>query len=473
MIAVAFHFLLSYSIQSWPLAIFAILVAIGTIVVSFVVKGIRNSWAILFLVPLVCASIGTSLYSSDAVKLISFLMIVLSLAALAYWLTAPSTDWKKGLPLWNPRLLVETVWPFPRYQLLFSEPMGTKHKINGKTLLQMLIGLIVALPVFAVFATLFMDGDLFFQEMVNRWFHISMTEDDVVRLFFDLVILVYASAFFWGLVRRSREVVVAHEPRTPFTEIVAARTFLCVITALFVVFAGFQIFYLFQGSEYIQAQGTTYSQYAVSGYSQLCAAAAFSFLLLLVLYRLTKMEDRWINLGSYLIAASSFISTLSAGKRLWLYVDAYGFTLSRWWGAQGLLVICFLLVLLMVCIQQRKTLGQLITYSTIGVATLLSITIVINHEALVANYNLRRHMAYIGPRLDLTYLATSLSSDAVPAIASFLARADWRDEQTNTSRQQVYMLWQNANSYSPDADPRTLTLSDVRAHLVINTLEKR
>lgn len=501
-IGLGFHFLISHGPYGWPLALFAIFVASGTILVALKAKGVRNPWALAFLIPILSACISLSLYSSSAIKPIGFFTIAFNLAALAYWLTAPATDWKKGVPLWNSSLFLEAALPFRRFQALFSgngEP--TTKKLNSKTITQIVVGLIVAVPVLILFFALFTDGDQFFKQTLGNWFTFHFVTDDIVRITFDVLITIFACAFFWNVVRRSHDETIKKEPRAPFEELVATRSFLTAISVLFVIFAGFQLYYLFQGSSYILAQGKTYADYAVSGYVQLCLAAGFAFVLLLAIYHLTQMKDRWVRITALVIAVTSFISTISAGKRLWLYVDAYGLTLARLWGAQLLFVILLLFILLVVSVRRNFNAHQVITFGTIGVLGLLSISLLINQEALVAEYNLSRHVAHKGPELDLSYLVDKLSSDAIPTIAAYLARPDWREDHVSwknggftrhltntpyTPREQTYFKWQSMSNklyssnndryqnrfLSEDIDPRLLTLSDLRAKYIIAQLPK-
>ncbi len=477
-IALGFHFFFSHAVVGWPLAIFAILIAAGTILITQECEGLRNRWALWFLVPLLAACFSTTLYSSDVVKGVSLFTVAGSLAALAYWLTAPPVKWREGVHLWKTNVFLEAALPFRRYQLLFTET-NEGRRINSKLILQIAIGLLIAGPVLLIFLSLFLEGDRYFNDVMSSWFTFDFMTVNVVRVFFDLLVAFFASAFFWGIARRSREEAVAREPKTPFQEIVATRSFLTAIATLFVVFAGFQVFYLFQGASYLLAQGHTYAEYAVSGYAQLCFAAAFAFLILLVIYRLTNFEDRWVRITGQIIAVTSIISTISAGKRLWLYVDAYSLTLSRSWGMQFLVLVILLFALLIWSVTRRWNIHQLTTAGTALTLGLLSITLLVNHEAIVARYNLSRHMAHQGPELDMTYLVTGLSADAVPTILSFIHDPNWREGHMNwISHEPIEDYWRRGGDYGqfrylkPGTDPRQLSISDIQAKQLIEALPR-
>lgn len=482
-VALGFHFFLSHGVMGWPLALFAIIVTGGIILITQEVQGLRNRWALLFLIPLLSACVSATLYSSDVIKGVAFFTIAGSLAALAYWLTAPPVKWREGIPLWKTNVFLEAALPFRQYQMLFTESGGNR-RINSKLLLQIGMGLIIAGPILLIFLALFLEGDRYFNEVVGNWITLDFLSENVVRLFFDVLVGFFAIGFFWTIARRSREEPVIKEPKTPFQEIIATRSFLCAISALFIVFAAFQLYYLFQGSTYLLAQGRTYADYAVSGYQQLCFAAAFAFLILLVIYRLTDMEDVWVRRTSQVIAITSMISTLSAGKRLWLYVDAYGLTLSRSWGMQFLVLIVLLFILLIVSIVRRWNVYQLTSAGSALALGLLSLTILFNQESFVTRYNVARYAETKGPALDVHYLVTQLSTDAIPALAEALQNPQWTNERTNytyysesfgtrpsDTREQVYAYWKEITlPHIKDTEMRQLTLSDLQAERIIEAL---
>lgn len=494
-VGIGFHFFLSHAITGWPFALFTLIVTGGIILITQESNGLRNRWALWFLVPLLSSCLAVSLYASEFTRTIGFFTIVGSVAALAYWLTAPATDWRKGIHLWKSAVFIQAALPFRQYQLLFTEK-GGERRINSKLVFQIGIGLIVAGPVLLIFMGLFLEGDKYFGSVVENWISFDFIGDNVVRLIFDVLVTLFASAFFWRIARRSREEATAKEARSPFQEIIATRSFLFAISALFILFAGFQVFYLFQGSSYILAQDRTYADYAVSGYQQLCGAAAFAFLILLAIYRLSNMEDRWIRWASAVIAITSIISTLSAGKRLWLYVDAYGLTLSRSWGMQFLVLVILLFGVLLLSLMKRWNIYQLMTAGSALTLGLVSLTLLLNHEGFVARYNLTRHLENKGPRLDLNYLIYDLRTDAIPAIAEAFTRTDWRSEGVNWSssyyrgdawsgnsvngtqpvatvnaRELVYTYWRD--TVLPELQERggrELTLSDLRAERAIQSM---
>ena len=140
----------------------------------------------------------------------------------------------------------------------------------------------------------------------------------------------------------------------------------------------------------------------------------------------------------------TLVVVASAIHRMWLYQEAYGFTVLRllvltcelWLGAG------FLLALVAVLRLQPAGLGRPMVAA--GMIALLGLAVV-DPERLIAEHNLER-WAQTG-QLDTYYLST-LSSDAVPALVDLpepdrscvllaienrlAGPADWRD--TNLSR---------------------------------------
>ncbi len=494
-VALGFHFFLSHAPMGWSLGLFALIVTAGIIVITQQTRGLRNRWALWFLVPIFAACISATLYSSQVVQGVSFCLIAGSLAALAYWLTAPTVRLQDGISLWKPSVFIQSALPFRNYQLLFTDGNGAR-RLNTKLVFQIITGLLIAGPLLLIFLGLFTQGDRYFSEVLGNWLMLDNISDQVVRLFFDVIVVLFSVGFFWRVAQRSKEEAAPSKAPTPFEEIVSARTFLFAIATLFVMFACFQLFYLFQNASYLLAQGHTYAEYAVSGYQQLCIAAALAFLVLLIVYRLTGMHDRWIRYAGLTIAATSIISTLSAAKRLWLYVDAYGLTLSRSWGMLFLVLVILLFVLLIVCLAKRLNLLQLITSGSALTLGLLSFVLLFNHEAMVANYNLVRHAENKGPQLDLAYLVYELSPDAVPTIKNALSSSTWNSNRVNpielnysysgsngftgadlaewnqfSARDRVFQYWKR--TLLPDIksrDLRQLTVSSIQAERAIESI---
>jgi hypothetical protein len=119
---------------------------------------------------------------------------------------------------------------------------------------------------------------------------------------------------------------------------------------------------------------------------------------------------------------------LSAARRLFLYVDAYGMTVLRWWSVAVLCIIALVLTAILLFALARtayQTVAKMIFCGTFGVCAAL---LLVNVEGMVVKYNADQFLNGKTKKLDVFYMVHMLSSpDAVPALAA-LARAPWPTE---------------------------------------------
>ncbi|WP_232663038.1 DUF4153 domain-containing protein [Pseudonocardia sp. TRM90224] len=190
-----------------------------------------------------------------------------------------------------------------------------------------------------------------------------------------------------------------------------------VLVLLFVVFVGVQFAALFGGDEYVRrTTGPSYAEYARSGFGQLVAVTLLTLGVLVLAMRFapatTAKERRWKRTLLAVLVALTLVIIASALSRMWLYQQAYGFTVLR------LLVLTFELwlglgfLLVLVGVLRLRHAGLARGMLAAGVAALLGLA-VLNPEGFIAEHNIAR-LADSG-KVDVGYLST-LSADAVPAL---------------------------------------------------------
>lgn len=189
------------------------------------------------------------------------------------------------------------------------------------------------------------------------------------------------------------------------------------LTLLFVAFLGTRLVVMFGGDDYVQRTGgLTYAEYAQSGFWQLSIVSMLTLAVIAVVQRWAAQDegvDRlWLRIGVAAVSVLTLVIVASALQRMWIYQQAYGFTVLRvlvevfevWIGVVYLLVLASL-------VRLRR---EWVPRAGVGTAaaTLLVLAIV-NPEHLVADRNIDRFEA--GKTLDIEYLR-ELSPDILPAI---------------------------------------------------------
>lgn len=195
---------------------------------------------------------------------------------------------------------------------------------------------------------------------------------------------------------------------------------LAVLDALFLVFVAVQARVLFGGHDHVLGtEGLTYAEYARQGFWQLLWVAALTLIVLAVVIRVaarTGARDRTllrVLVGT--LCATSVVVVVSAIHRMWLYQEAYGFSVQRlvvitielWLGA------VFIMIALAGVRMAARWLPRAVLLA--GVVALLGLA-ALNPERFIADRNIDRFER--SGQLDAKYLS-GLSADidgAVPRL---------------------------------------------------------
>jgi len=350
------------------------------------------------------------------------------MAVLAYSFIAGSW-WRFSLSdyvVGGVRLALDTLaGPIRFWQAGSAQPVSAGEPRRGSPRGWAVVrGVLLALPILAVFAALLASADPVFSnrlEQVLKFLRIENLPEYIFRLAYILVgtfllVGVFAYALFSS---REHKLIGLEKPWLPrFLGFTEAGIILAGVDLLFAAFVAIQFRYLFGGQANITAEGFTYSDYARRGFGELVAVAVLSQLLFLGLTSLTRRGERreqrlFSAFGAGLVLLVIVI-LVSAYLRLQLYETAYGFSRLRtythvfifWLGA-------WLAALLALDLMQRLRLFALVTFvASLGFALSLA---TLNVDGFIVRQNVARALA--GQKLDTGYLA-SLSEDSVPALVS-------------------------------------------------------
>lgn len=281
------------------------------------------------------------------------------------------------------------------------------------------IGLVITIPVFILFASLFAAADNVFRDLLQMLFDFDLT--DVIGHFFFIALFTWLAAgiFFWLWPRQAGEETM--EPASPhLLGKIETGVLLTALNGLFLVFIVIQVKYLFGGEALVQSTAKlTYAEYFRSGFFELLTVAALVLPLLLCCDWAWKEEEskgRFRQLATCLLVQLGVVM-LSAFKRLALYLDAYGLTEQRLYAAAALCWLGFAAVWLGLTVlrDRRPAYAPGIVVAAFVVIFALN---VMNPDATIAKHQLSRKDA--GKSWDINYLL-SLSADAAPV---FIQRLD-------------------------------------------------
>ncbi|MDD5437582.1 MAG: DUF4173 domain-containing protein [Patescibacteria group bacterium] len=418
LLTAVFHFLPADHPMGIAFAIFVVALAIGMVLIAALGRKPINSWAYVFLLPVLISAVAQAIYASPVVQGLGFVISLSSLCFFAFWLTVPKLEFKKVREFWPAMFIKETIWPFGALTKMTAKIKGDK-RLGG-----ILIGIIIALPFLMIFIAAFASADQLFAKSFSNIFQSVDFRIYIFKTIRDIIVVLYLLAAGGTMLTRlveGREPADTKKEQTVFGQTVFV-TFLGLINVLFLIFVGFQFAYFFGGESYLVSQGITYANYAREGFFQLLFVAGVVFAITWVIYWITDMQQRWTKIMSLALIVQTGIIIASALKRLMLYIDVYGLTLARWWAAFCIILIGLTLLMVFIAALKKIDYSPAAKFAFLGVLIVSSLALLVPSENIIANYNVDRFLSG-KDNMDIFYLER-LSSDAMQAKIK-LAEATW------------------------------------------------
>ncbi len=284
--------------------------------------------------------------------------------------------------------------------------------------LRILKGAILALPILIIFGLLFSQADLAFSQFIKGFIDINISERTVQYLvllaFAFAAALSFLSYIFFPKLAQPELLLKQSDTADQPAKGIEVMVFLGLISALFLLFIGFQITYLFGGEANIANAGFTYAEYARRGFWELLAVAVLSLLVLLASEKYAGVEskkDKRFLIPALILIAEVGVVMVSACKRLSLYIDAYGMTIDRFYAGGFIILLMALFILLAVKFIKTKP-EQFFAFGTLlSVAGFLVVVNVVNPDAFIIKSNIEQYNRT--GKIDVPYLR-GLSVDAEP-----------------------------------------------------------
>ena len=292
-------------------------------------------------------------------------------------------------------------------------------------------GIVIALPVIAIFASLLSSADPIFArrfEDLIELFKIENLPEYIFRLVYILIFGYALAGTFLHAAQKSDEAVQAKTWVSPFLGFTESTIVLGSVVLLFIAFVVIQFQYFFGGQANINIEGYTFSEYARKGFGELVAVAFFSLLMLLGLGAITRRETEsqrrvFSSLGVALVGLV-IVMLISAYQRLVLYEAAYGFSRLRTYTHVFMIWLGLLLITVVILEMNRRERTVGLAMILVALGFVISINL-LNVDAFIVKQNVQRELrgsndkAFSQNRADLdAQYFLELSDDAIPALVS-------------------------------------------------------
>jgi hypothetical protein len=312
-----------------------------------------------------------------------------------------------------------------------------KSKQSGwKKSLPYLRGILLALPIVAILASLLSAADPIFSEWLQDIIELLRLEklpEYILRLvFISIWTFLAAGLMLYALLKSEEEKLVGVDQPWPprFLGFIETTIILGAINLLFFSFVTIQFKYFFGGEKNISLDGYTYSEYARRGFGELLAVAFFTLFVIIVLSDITKRGNKRNRVTFSLLtgAMTAFIGVIlvSSLQRLALYEAVYGFTRLRTYSHLCVLWIGILFLAILVLEIFQK--WRFFTLATAAAVAGFVLTMnAVNIDGFITQKNIQR-LKVEQAVLDTQYLKT-LSNDAIPVLIQLA------DDPTLTDRE--------------------------------------
>ena len=292
-------------------------------------------------------------------------------------------------------------------------------------------GIVIALPVVAIFASLLSAADPIFESRFADFidlFNIDNLPEYIFQLVYILIFAYALAGTFLHAAQKSDEELQEKSLISQFLGFTESTIVLGSVTVLFLAFVVIQFQYFFGGHVNINVEGYTFSEYARKGFGELVTVAFFSLLMLLGLGAITHRETDsqrkvFSGLGVTLVGLV-IVMLISAFQRLGLYEFAYGFSRLRTYTHVFMIWLGLLLVAVVVLevLRRERAIGLTMVLASLGFVISLGL---LNVDGFIVRQNITRELSGTADKtftqgrsdLDAQYFL-DLSDDAVPALVN-------------------------------------------------------
>jgi hypothetical protein len=373
------------------------------------------------------------------------LSVTIALAATA---ACARTIAEAGHLSWLQHLRAALCLPFSGiFQLLNDLSRARRYDARRNHRTGFLIGAqgwMVPLLLCSVFVALFASANPLVEHWVSRIDLLAMLGQLFsARFGFWAVML----CLIWPLVRiRSLRCRTRRAPEPPATAISPphpldplgdglVRRSLILFNGLFAVQTVMDVVYLWGGASL--PNGWSHATYAHRGAYPLVVTALLAAAFVLIAMRPSGPSEREPAVRPLVLAwvGQNVLLVLSALRRLDLYVDAYSLTELRLAAFVWMLLVMSGLVLMLVQIRSRRSLGWLVSANAMAMALTLYAYSFVDTAAVISNFNFRHsyEVRGDGQPIDLAYLLY-LGPSVIPVIDRYVPLIVAADHTASPSR---------------------------------------
>ncbi len=391
-----------------------------------------TKWALLFIIPLAAFSIATLFYSNELLSTFSLFAVIVSL--LAFGLISSLIPNGQPFRILSIPFLRQPDQPFEEWGAMYRDLLRPSETDSKPIYRQIVWGLLIAVPLLAIFTALFASADAVFSGWIANITHFKIDASLLWRIVRTLGVAWFLGGALYVAFRPTYSLATPLKGTKPL-EAVVSGIVLLLINLLFLAFISIQLRYLFGDSTFVLQNNLTFAEYARQGFFQLVAVMSLSTLLILAANRSYSHHGRpvWLAALKLLLLSQVVVIGISALKRMHLYQEAYGFTVLRLYVEWFIYFLFIAAAVIAMAVMVRKISFARLVHALLALSILAVVEVSLaNVDGLIAAQNVNRFLKE-NKSIDTSYLR-QLSLDVVPSSLQVLndsgklATLDLRDK---------------------------------------------
>ncbi|MEN6461103.1 MAG: DUF4173 domain-containing protein [Syntrophomonas sp.] len=394
-----------FSWQGWGVTLFT-LAYCGAVTLYLVKKGVhipRAGW--VWLIVVVLTGISFSLWTNNGLEPWRSLFLF---GSAIYWVICAAglpilgkTSNFIGLDGFNGLFVI----PFQNFGCQYkSLAVLSKQRAAGRQIVSIALGLFLTLMVAAMVLPLLLKADSGGFSQLTSGVLDYLQRMRLGEYLFNVVLAIPIAAYLFGLVagsahQRGCDLFKDGNTQKAISNLqvlpaVTGYTLLGLLCSLYVLFIGSQLPYFFSAFVGERPEGwQVYSEYARSGFFELCSIAAINLSVLMVVNLLSLKlcrDSKVLKILNSLLAILTLILIATAMSKMAMYIGAYGLSMRR-------LLPCFFMIFLAVICGGVVALQKWhfsIARLAVGVGVVMLCTLcLLDTDSLVARYNAERYLS--------------------------------------------------------------------------------
>lgn len=434
---------------------------------------IKPYWAMCGVFAL-AASVIFALWGDSLVGLVLFIAIILLTALFMCGICSlaqyPAGSYLSAADAFRTAVIV----PFAHVSMPFESFMDyTKENKNGKSTIKVLVGIIAAVPVLAIIIPLLIRADAAFESLISKMF--GDIGELIAKIIMGAVITPVVFSGVFAMCKRLDKPAAGKKPFNGCIDSIVINSFLCAISAFYIVYLLSQFAYFFSAFSGILPSGYsfTFAEYARRGFFEMSTIAAINLIMLFLALFLQKRTDnkkgrQFTKAISVFICTFTLIIIATAFSKMVFYIGEFGMTRLRIITSVFMLMLSVVFILLIIRLFVSK-----FPYMKVMVASVCILGLVVGFmdiDRTVAQYNVRAYQSGTLETVDVDTLSM-LSYSAVPYMVELLYDDD-PNVRKEASEDLGMMYYYRFKDYD-DSGIKNYNMSERRAYQLLKDNKHR